>query len=250
MSADCPYAPPGSVLDTLYLAIEGFTTPIEGIEYRIQFPPEIMWIGYTEPDLGLRIGDPENGISMAFFDPVNAYDWIIIQELIVLWLCNGCTTTNIPIEITVHPSTSFLRVVTSDLVFEDVTGYTSIICGGCVGCWAAEAAATLPRAVPSDYQSEECVLDCPAGDGGAVLPGGLPGEHHSVDWDGDGCVNITDFAMFASIYISSFDPLMDFYCSNNIDLIDFVLFTRHWLHSWTIPVESNTWGHIKALYQR
>ena len=38
LHTDCPDAPPGSVLDTLYVAAFGFSTPIEGIEYRILFP--------------------------------------------------------------------------------------------------------------------------------------------------------------------------------------------------------------------
>ena len=92
------------------------------------------------------------------------------------------------------------------------------------------------------------VFACPAGDGGVILPGELPGEHHTVDFDNDGLVGIVDFSYFAAAYQFSFDPDMDFYCSGNLDLIDFVLFTRHWLHSGSIPVEPSTWGRIKAKF--
>ncbi|UCG50603.1 MAG: hypothetical protein JSW58_10370 [Candidatus Latescibacterota bacterium] len=245
--ADCPDAPPGTVLDTLYLAAFGFSTPIEGIEYKIQFPPEIMWIGFSSPERGLKIGDPINGLSMALFTPQDASSPVIIEELIILWLCEGCVTTNILIEFAAHPMTGSLRAVTSDLVFQDVIGYTSVVCGGCVGC-APEGITTASRATTAGYALEQCILDCPAGDGGVILPGELPGQHHTPDLDGDGFVSIVDFSLFAVEYLMSFDPDKDYYCSDNVDLIDFVLFTRHWLHSGSIPVEPSTWGSIKAWF--
>jgi hypothetical protein len=235
------------VLDTLFVAVSGFTTPVEGIEYEILFPPEIMYIGEVGPENGLTIGDPVSGLSTAFFMPQDASSPVIIQELIVLWMCDGCTTINIPIEFAAHPLTGSLRAVTSDLVFEDVVGYSSWVCATCVGCNRG-GITTTSRAVLANHASEQCVLDCPAGDGGVILPGGLPGQRHSPDLNDDGVVSIVDFALFAVNYLFSFDPDTDFYCSGNVDLIDFVLFTRHWQHTGSIPVEPSTWGNIKARY--
>ena len=245
--AVCPDSPPGTVLDTLFVAVGGFTTPIEGIEYEILFPPEIIWIGDVELGNGLKIGNPINGLSMAFFAPQDASSPVVIQELIVIWICEGCTITNIPIAFAAHPMTGSLRAVTSDLVFEDVVGYSSWVCATCIACNHG-AITTTSRAVSAIHASEQCVLDCPAGDGGVILPGGLPGQHHSPDFDEDGVVSIVDYAEFGVSYLMSFDPDKDFYCSGNIDLIDFVLFTRHWQHSVGTPVEPSTWGNIKARY--
>lgn len=250
---DCPYAPPGSVLDTLYVAAFGFSTPIEGIEYKIQFPPEIAYVGDVY-DLyssnGLKIGDPYGGgVSLAFFKPVEALNPVIIQEIVFIWLCQACGTVNVPITPVPHPATGYLRAVTSDLVFEDVIGLTSIVCPTCAGC-APRPVATTKRGVPAGSTSQMCILDCPAGDGGVILPGELPEEHHSPDLDGDGLVSLMDYAEFGIVYyMAPFDPDKDFYCSGNIDLIDFVLFARHWQHSEISPVESTTWGSIKARFK-
>ena len=246
-STVCPESPPGTVLDTLFVAASGFTSPIEGIEYSIVFPPELVWIGVIEPENGLKLGDPINGLSMAFFAPMDASSPVVIQEIIVLWLCDGCITTNITIELEAHPLTGLLRAVTSDLIFEDVVGLPGWVCATCLGCITGETAASS-HAGPAFHMSQQCVLDCPGGDGGVVLPGGLPGEHHSPDLDGDGAVTIVDFAEFGMEYLISYDPDRDFYCSGNIDLIDFVLFTRHWLHTRSVPIEPSTWGSIKARY--
>jgi hypothetical protein len=244
--ADCPNSPPGTVLDTLFVVASGFTSPLEGIEYKILFPLEIVWLGDIWPDNALNLGDSYNGLSKAFFAPIDASSPVIIQEILVLWLCEGCTTFNIPIEFAAHPLTGSLRAVTSELVFEDVVGLPSWVCVTCLGCNSSGTSDT--HAGPAFNMSQQCFLDCPAGDGGVILPGGLPGLHHSPDFDGDGAVTIVDFAEFGMDYLISFDPDNDFYCSDNIDLIDFVLFTRHWLHTGSVPVKPSTWGNIKARY--
>lgn len=38
--------------------------------------------------------------------------------------------------------------------------------------------------------------------------------------------------------------------SGGFDLRDFVLFGRHWFHSTPVPVESTTWGRIKATFSK
>ena len=247
---DCPEAPAGTVLDTLYLAAFGFDTPMEGIEYKIEFPPEIAYLGTMENDNCLFIGDPFNGRALAFVTPQDASSPVIIQEFHVLWLCQGCTTVDIPITVEAHPLSGSLRVVTSDLAFVDVVGYTSYVCPGIIETDPRANAAAV-RAAPARALGEQCVLECPAGDGGIIIPGSLPGQVHSPDLDGDGLVSIVDFSNFHIIFsqMGPFDPDMDFYCSGNVDLIDFVLFARHWQHNETTPVESSTWGNIKARYK-
>jgi hypothetical protein len=247
---ECPDAPPGSVLDTLYVAISGFTSPVEGIEYRVLYPPEITWVGDVYSDRGLVIAATSYGISMAFFEPLDAYNPIIIQEIIIIWNCDECEPYNsIPIELTAHPATGYLRAVTSDLVFEDVVGYPGWICYPFVGHNFTELT-PAPLAAPASPLIEQCVFDCPAGDGGVIIPGDPPGVHHTVDLDADGAVSIVDFSLFIIPYTTEFDPNMDFYCSGNLDLLDFVLFTRHYLHTGSVPIESRTWGGIKAQYSQ
>jgi hypothetical protein len=131
---ECPAAPLGSVLDTLYIAISGFSSPIEGIEYRVLYPPEITWISDVTSDRGLAIGSTDYGLSMAFFEPLDAYSPVIIQEILILWNCDECEPYNtIPIEIAAHPASGSLRAVTTDLVFEDVVGHGGWVCYPYVG---------------------------------------------------------------------------------------------------------------------
>jgi hypothetical protein len=245
---DCPDSTP--VVDTLYVGISGFTEPIEGIEYRVIFPDEIAYIGYVELGRGLKLGNPIEGLSMAFFTPQDASSPVLIQEIMVVWLCEGCVTSHdMLITLAAHPVTGSLRAVTSDLAFEDVIGFTSVVCPWYVE-GEHEIAATQSRPVYTIPAAEQCVLDCPAGDGGVIIPGTLPGQHHSPDLDDNGEVDIVDFALFAMHYdpVPIFDPDRDYYCSGNLDLLDFVLFTRHWEHSEDIPVRQSTWGNVKALY--
>ena len=247
--ADCPIAPPGSVLDTLYVAVFGFSTPVEGIEFSIDFPQEVMYVADLEFSGGLRIGNTVEGVSVALFTPLEASNPVLLYEVLILWMCNGCTSVSFPIVPLPHPATGHLRAVTSDLVFEDVVGLTSLVCPFCTDDGPQPVAATA-RGVQRGSVSQMCILDCPAGDGGVIIPGEPPGEHHSPDLDGDGLVSIVDYSYFAMVYyLAPFDPDKDFYCSGNIDLKDFVLFTRHWQHSEITPVESTTWGNIKARYR-
>lgn len=247
--AECPGAPPGSVLDTLYMAIGGFSSPVEGIECSVVFPPEVLWIIDITSDRGLAIGSTYNGISMAFFEPIDASVPTVIQEIVIQWLCDGCIPDNsVPIEIAAHPATGSLRAVTSDLTFEDVVGQAAWVCYPYVGDSQPPISTTLGKVRAASPLSEQCVLVCPAGDGGTVLPGDPPGVHHDVDLDGNRMVDLVDFSLFIPAYRGEFNADMDYYCSGNLDLIDFVLFTRHYLHTGTVPAETSTWGEIKARF--
>jgi hypothetical protein len=244
--ADCP--DPGWMADTLYVAIGGFQAPVEGIEYQIIFPPQIGVISFIESDKGLTMYDSHSySFSMAFFTPQEASGPVLIQEIEVLWLCNGCSTHDGLVTLTHHLVSGSLRAVTSDLVFVDVQGLTSIVCPSYLGSDRPGAAAvSRPAAAPA---SEQCVLDCPAGDGGVIIPGELPEQHHSPDLDGDSVVSFSDFSLFAVGYPpNAYDSNSDFLCSGSVDLVDFVLFTRHWGHSGAVPASPSTWGGIKALY--
>jgi hypothetical protein len=133
-------------------------------------------------------------------------------------------------------------------MFEDFIGLTSIVCGWCCAVETPGAVSGMPRRSAVGSAAAECVLDCPAGDGAVIVPGDPPGEHHTVDLNSDDIVDLVDFALFAQAYLSIFDSATDYYCTGNLDLIDFVLFTRHWLHTASVPVRESTWGAVKMRY--
>jgi hypothetical protein len=57
----------------------------------------------------------------------------------------------------------------------------------------------------------------------------------SPDLDGDGSVDLVDFAIFAPSFGSisgdpEFDPCCDYNCDMYVSLVDFALFAQHWQH--------------------
>ena len=77
-------------------------------------------------------------------------------------------------------------------------------------------------------RAAECVLNCPAGDGGATNAAGS--AHKSPDLNGNATVDVADFSLFAASWLSG-DFCADYDCSGTVDLADFSLFAGHWLHS-------------------
>ncbi len=73
-----------------------------------------------------------------------------------------------------------------------------------------------------------CRLNCPAGDG--YIVSSTSAGNRSPDLDENGTVNLTDFVLFSSLFLT---PAYcgDFDCSGLVDLPDFVEFQRHFLHT-------------------
>lgn len=247
--ASCPFEPPGTVFDTLYVAADGFDTPLEGVEYKLTVPSELIWIADLDLGNGLQIGASVSGTSIAFFEPVDASGPVIVQAIVVLWLCNECSTFRDEVSLTPHPATGSISAVTSDLGLTNVVGLPAVVCPLINGVDPGTPT-TLYHAPAAGQAAVQCELDCPAGDGGVILPGGLPAEIHNPDLDNDGVVTYSDWAEFATYLHAMFDADADFYCSGAIDLLDFVLFTRHWEHSAPVGVEPSTWGRIKAQFTK
>ena len=81
--------------------------------------------------------------------------------------------------------------------------------------------------IPVDI-SAQCIIDCPQGPGG-VSDTGVPQTHRTPDMTFDGIVGIADFTLFAFAYCvpANYDPCADFNCDGLVDLIDLMLFSRH-----------------------
>jgi hypothetical protein len=102
---DCPG--PG-VLDTLYVVAEDWSSYLTGIEFKVDLPPQMIWLG----DLDLppvHFGNTVTGVSMGFGVPQNAYQPLQIARILVLWDCTDCSITNAKLAVVPHPIFGFVR---------------------------------------------------------------------------------------------------------------------------------------------
>ncbi len=126
-TASCPPDPSGTVIDSLYIVAEDFNAYISAIEYRVDYPPEILWL--IDDTNGIDIGNSTSGIATAWPRPRNAFSPVIVNRVIFIWMCQGCSKCNIPLCANVHSDTGYLRAVRwPDLEFIYATTGAACIC--------------------------------------------------------------------------------------------------------------------------
>lgn len=131
-SATCPLAPPGTVLQQLYIAGVNFNTLIHGVEFRVSYPPELLWIGeiYPHPNAGIAVGSTPTGLALTYFAPwADGTSAFMIAEVTIQWQCSSCTgNTNVGVSVVQHPN-GFLRGQEA-VTFTDIpaVGLTALIC--------------------------------------------------------------------------------------------------------------------------
>ena len=126
----CPAAPIGTVATTLYVVAHDFDAWLNAIEYRLELPPQLLFLGDVLPPGSLSIGQSPEGIAIAFPVPLNAYSPVLISTVYVLWMCNDCGPNyNTPVCFDVYPSSGYLRAVRwPDLELIYATSETALIC--------------------------------------------------------------------------------------------------------------------------
>jgi hypothetical protein len=80
-----------------------------------------------------------------------------------------------------------------------------------------------------------CFVNCPAGDNAVTGP---VGGYKTPDLDGNGAVNLVDFALFAACFPSppkAYCFCADYNCDFILNLVDFAIFASHWLHIGPVP---------------
>jgi hypothetical protein len=128
LCANCPNAPSGSVLDTLYIVAIGFDAYISAIEYSVDYTSNLVW--FADFTTGLNIGDTPSGIATAWPTPQNAYSPFIVAEVLVIWLCDACIPPfNTALCPNAHPSTGYIRATTwPNLNYIYATNRAACIC--------------------------------------------------------------------------------------------------------------------------
>jgi hypothetical protein len=131
--ANCPVAPPGTVLDSCYVVANNFNMWMNAIEYTIDYPPQILWVGDVFPTDRLTIGNSPSGVGVSWPLPGNAFGALVIQKIRFYWMCDNCDpqgpNADAPISVLPYPLQSTVRAVRwPDLAIVPGVGMTSLIC--------------------------------------------------------------------------------------------------------------------------
>jgi hypothetical protein len=133
-TTDALVPPPGQscpgigVPGKLYLALSNANMFVTGVEFAVDYPPEIIVGG--EFDLQpVTIGTTATGFSMAWANPQNGFQAVYICGVNFIWNCANCATTNIPITVVKHPISDVIEWVDfPGFVNHPAVGLTSLIC--------------------------------------------------------------------------------------------------------------------------
>ncbi len=131
-SATCPDAPPGTVAQELFIAALNFNATINAIEFQVNYPPELQFLGDTYPHVGVPFGNTATGLQYGFTFPPDGNSAIIVAVATVIWQCRNCQggVRNVPITVGPNPLTGLLRALVlgdPDVEIPGV-GLTALIC--------------------------------------------------------------------------------------------------------------------------
>ncbi len=118
----------GSGIDTWYVVAENFPDPVEAMEYQITYPSAVLFIQDNAVAGGLLLGTSPNGIAITWPTPQAFSSKGLVQTVSVLWNCNDCSTTDIPVVVLPAPCSGLVRGIGSDLSVMLADGLTSLIC--------------------------------------------------------------------------------------------------------------------------
>jgi hypothetical protein len=124
----CPDADIGTVTGSLYVGAINFNCWMSAIEYKIEYPPELSFLGDNTG--GLDIGSSPVGIATAWTFPLNAFGPALVNEVSILWMCRLCNgISEVTISVVPHPESGLLRAIRwPDNSFVDAVGQVSLIC--------------------------------------------------------------------------------------------------------------------------
>ncbi len=117
------------VLDTLYVELVNANVFVTGVEFAINYPPELSYLLDFDKQ-GTVIGSTPTGFSMGWAIPQNGFGVAIdVCKVLVQWTCDGCATIDVELPVVQHPYTGFIGF--TDFPNFDLfpaVGLTSLIC--------------------------------------------------------------------------------------------------------------------------
>ena len=128
--ADCPAGPIGTVFDTLYVVANNFGIWLNGIEYQIFYPNQLMFLGDMMVGNAISIGNSAAGIGIAFPTPLEAFTQAVVQTVNFVWMCDHCIEDiEYPMVVMPYPGQPWVRGVEwPNLNVHIGIGLKSLIC--------------------------------------------------------------------------------------------------------------------------
>ncbi|MEE9270944.1 MAG: T9SS type A sorting domain-containing protein [Candidatus Krumholzibacteria bacterium] len=125
-ATDCPGT---GVVGTVTIVAEGFNALITGAEYKVDYPPSMVWIADLETP-PVTFGTSPSGISMGFPLPRDGFQPVVLQKAIFQWNCTDCSdATNDKLCVVPHPLFASIRATRWPTnTFIDATGRCSVVC--------------------------------------------------------------------------------------------------------------------------
>jgi hypothetical protein len=117
-------------IDTLAVVATGWNMELTAIQFRIQYPPSILWIVDFNTQL-VTLGATPNGIATGWPTPQNGFEPILVCNVLYQWNCNNCSShADELIRVLGHPllggTVSATRA--SDNALIDGAGWVAVVC--------------------------------------------------------------------------------------------------------------------------
>ena len=131
-SSTCPSAAPGTVSQQLYVAALNFNAFITGIEFQVNYPPELQFLGDVYPHVGIPVGNTAVGLRYGFTLAQNGNSAILVAVATVIWQCRNCQggLSDVPVLVGPHPLSGLLQATSfpdPEVTIPGV-GLTALIC--------------------------------------------------------------------------------------------------------------------------
>jgi len=124
---ECPGV---GVLDTIYVVANNFNMWMSAVEYKVEYPPEVIWLA-DNTGSDINIGTSPTGIATSWPLPQNAFVPFAVNKVTIMYNCVGCPRLDIPINVVPNPtaiSGEVQAVRWPDTALITAVGMQSLIC--------------------------------------------------------------------------------------------------------------------------
>jgi hypothetical protein len=90
------------VFDTLTIGMVNWNMFISGVQFRVLYPAQMVHVAdFNFPPV--TQGSTPAGFATGFGLPQNGFSRVFVTNVLVIWTCDVCTSTNVPVPVVGHP---------------------------------------------------------------------------------------------------------------------------------------------------